>query len=93
MRVSVTSLRRKVKGTLPIDFMRRGLTSYSGLGMLRRYLRQRDLPSRLGAACTATGGDYGGARPAPLVLALFYAGALRLEHLRYLAHDPLIARF
>ncbi len=82
-----------VKGPLQIEFMRQELTSYSGLELLRRYLRQRDLPRRLRAACTATGGDYGGARLALLVVALFYAGARRLEHLRYLAHDPLIARF
>ncbi len=37
--------------------------------------------------------DYGGARLALLVVALFYVGARRLEHLRYLAGDPLIARF
>src|SRR4029453_13690950 len=28
-----------------------------------------------------------------LVLALFYVGARRLEHLRYVASDPLLARF
>src|SRR5439155_13005083 len=32
-------------------------------------------------------------RLALLVVALFYAGARRLEHLRYLAGDSLIARF
>jgi hypothetical protein len=93
MRLSVASLRRMVKGKLHVEFVRHELTSYSGLELLRHYLGQRDLPSRLRAACAATGGDYGGARLALLVLALFYAGARRLEHLRYLAHDPLIARF
>src|SRR2546425_2488085 len=56
-------------------------------------LRQRELRSRLRAACAATGGDYGGGRLALLVLALLYVGARRLEHLRYVAGDPLIARF
>src|SRR5947208_6449811 len=37
--------------------------------------------------------DYGGGRLVLLVVALFYVGARRLEHLRYLAGDPLIARF
>ena len=44
-------------------------------------------------ACAGTGGDYGGGRLALLILALFYVGARRLEHLRYLGGDPLIARF
>ena len=93
MRLSVTSLRRLVKGRRHIEFVQQGLTSYSGLELLRRYLRQLDLPSRLRAACAATGGDYGGGRLALLILALFYVGARRLEHLRYVAGDPLIARF
>ncbi len=93
MRLSVTSLRRMIKGKLQVEFVRHELTSYSGLELVRRYLRQLDVPSRLRAACAATGGDYGGGRLALLLLALFYVGARRLEHLRYLASDPLIARF
>src|SRR6266487_6092706 len=93
MRLSVASLRRMIKGKLHVEFVRQELTSYSGLELLRRYLRGRDLPRRLRAACASTGGDYGGGRLALLVLALFYVGARRLEHLRYVAGDPLIARF
>ena len=48
-----------VKGKLHVEFVRQDLTSYSGLELLRRYLRQLDLPSRLRAACATTGGDYG----------------------------------
>src|SRR5881296_2507594 len=93
MRLRVASLRRMIKGKLHVEFVRQELTSYSGLEVLRRYLRQRELPRRLRAACAATGGDYGGGRLALLVLALLYVGARRLEHLRYVAGDPLIARF
>src|SRR5467141_5370437 len=93
MRLSVASLRRMIKGKLHIEFVRQELTSYSGLELLRRYLRQLDLLRRLHAACASTGGDYGGGRLALLVLALLYVGARRLEHLRYVAGDPLIARF
>jgi hypothetical protein len=63
------------------------------LELLRRSLRQDERPSRLRAACAATGGDYWGGRVARLVLALPYVGARRLEHLRYVAGDPLIGRF
>ena len=93
MRLNVASLRRMVKGKLHVEFVRQELTSYSGLELLRRYLRQHELPRRLRAACAATGGDYGGGRLALLVLALLYVGARRLEHLRFVAGDPLIARF
>src|SRR6266853_1718879 len=93
MRLSVASLRRMIKGKLQTEFVHQELTSYSGLELLRRYLRQHDLPRRLHAACAATGGDYGGGRLALLILSLFYVGARRLEHLRYVAGDPLIARF
>ena len=93
MRLSVASLRRMVKRPLHVEFTHQELTSYSGLELLRRYLRQINLPRRLRAACATTGGDYGGGRLALLVLALLYVGARRLEHLRYVAGDPLIARF
>ncbi len=93
MRLNVASLHRMVKGKLHVEFVDQALTSFSGLELLRRYLRQGEVPSRLRAACAATGGDYGGGRLALLVLALLYTGARRLEHLRYLASDPLIARF
>src|SRR5882724_9475941 len=93
MRLSVTSLRRMVKRPLHVEFGPQQLTSYSGLELLRRYLRQHDMPRRLHVACATTGGDYGGGRLALLVLALLYVGARRLEHLRYVAGDPLIARF
>src|SRR6267143_778038 len=93
MRLSVASLRRMVKRPLHVEFVHQQLTSYSGLELLGRYLRQCALPSRLRAACAATGGDYGGGRLALLVLALLYVGARRLEHLRHLAGAPLLARF
>src|SRR2546425_8594681 len=91
MRLSVASLRRMIKGKLHVEFVRQELTSYSGLEVLRRYLRQRELPSRLRAACAATGGDYGGGRLAPLVLALVFVGGRRLGALRDVAGGPLIA--
>src|SRR5262245_6835995 len=93
MRLSVASLRRVVKGDLRIEFVRQDLTSYGGLELLRRYVRRISLAPRLRAAYAEMGGDYGGARLSLLILSLFYVGARRLEHLRYLAGDPLITRF
>src|SRR5260370_9400883 len=93
MRLSVESLRRVVKRDLAIEFVSQQLTSYGGLELLRRYVQRLDLAGRLRRACAALGGDYSGAGLSLLVLALLYAGARRLEHLRYLAGDPLITRF
>src|SRR5918994_5988677 len=93
MRLNVGSLRQVVKRDLPIAFVPQQLTSYSGLELLRRYVRRIDVPRRLQAACAALGGDYGGARLALLLLALPYVGARRLEHLKYLVGDPLVRRF
>ena len=93
MRLSVRSLRRVVKGDLHIEFGRQDLTSYGGLELVRRYLHRLDLMARLRRAVASVPSDYGGARLALLIMALFYVGARRLEHLRYLAGDQLIARF
>jgi hypothetical protein len=93
MRLSVDSLRRVVKRDLAIEFVPQQLTSYGGLELLRRYVQRLDLAARLRRACAALGGDYNGASLSLLILALLYTGARRLEHLRYLAGDPLITRF
>jgi hypothetical protein len=93
MRLSVSTLRRVVKRQLPIEFVHHDLTSYGGLELIRRYLHRLDVMGRVRQAVAAVPSDYGGARLALLVVALLYVGARRLEHLRYLASDPLLARF
>jgi hypothetical protein len=39
MRLSVASLRRRIKGKLRVQFVNQDLTSHCRLEMLRRYLR------------------------------------------------------
>src|SRR2546428_4402717 len=75
MRLSVRSLRRAVKGDLPIEFVQQDLTSYGGLELVRRYLHRLDAIARLRRPVADVPSDYGAARPALFVLALFYAGA------------------
>src|SRR5438093_8616210 len=79
MRLSVASLRRVVKGDLAIQFVPQALTSYGGLELLQRYLRQLDLVARLRQALAGVRSDYGSARLALVLVALFYVGARRLE--------------
>jgi hypothetical protein len=93
MRLKVRSLRQPVKGDLPIEFVPQRLTSYGGLELVRRYVRNLAIVARLRTALAAIPSDYGSARLALLVMALFYVGARRLEHLQYLVGDPLVARF
>lgn len=94
MRLKIASLRRVVKGDLQIEFVQQDLTSYGGLELLHRYFRLLGLHRRIRQAFSAygLGGDYGGARLVLLVITLFVVGGRRLEHLHYLAHDPLVAR-
>jgi hypothetical protein len=93
MPLSVASLRRVVKRDLTIQFVPQALTSYGGLELLGRYLHRIDLGARLRQAFTGLRSDYGSGRIALVLLALFYVGARRLEHLRYLSGDPLVTRF
>jgi Transposase DDE domain group 1 len=94
MRLTVARLRRVVKADLPIEFVPQQLTSYGGLELLRRYFRLLGLHRRIRQAFSGyrLGGDYGAGRLITLMIGLFVIGARRLEHLRYLAHDPLVAR-
>ena len=94
MRLRIASVQRRIKGDLRIEFVPQDLTSYGGLELVRRYFRCLGLHRRLRRAFRAygLGGDYGGGRLVLLLITLFVVGARRLEHLRYLAHDPLVAR-
>src|ERR671925_425488 len=93
MRLKVRSLRRVVKGDLRIEFVAQQLTSYGGLELFRRFFQRLDVARRLRGAVAAIPSDYDSARLGLLLVALFYVGARRLEHLQYLAGDPLLARF
>jgi hypothetical protein len=94
MRLRLSRLRRRVKGDLHVEFVRQELTSYSGLELLRRYFALLDLHRRIRQAFQGYGlaGDYGCGRLVLLIIALLVVGARRLEHLRYIAHDPLVGR-
>jgi len=92
MRLKVRSLWRSVKDDLRVEFVSQRLTSYGGLELFSRYFRKVNLVVRLRGALAAIPSDYGSARLALLVVALLYVGARRLEHLRYLVGDPLVAR-
>src|SRR5260370_28393624 len=67
MRLKIATLRRAVKRDLTIQFVPQQLTSYGGLELLGRYLRQIDLRGRLRQAFPGLRGVYG-RHPLPLGL-------------------------
>lgn len=94
MRLSVAGLRRVVKGDLQVEFTEERLTSYGGLELIRRYFEQIGLRQRIEDRLKASGvrSDYGSSRLVLLVVTLLLVGARRLEHLSYIASDPLVQR-
>jgi hypothetical protein len=94
MRLTVARLRRVIKRDFSIEFGREQLTSYGGLELLRRFLVLIGLKARIQCvfATQQLGGDYGASQLVLLVIGLLVVGARRLNHLRYVAHDPLFAR-
>jgi len=94
MRLSVSSLGRIFNRDLPIEFGSETLSSYGGLELLRRYFQLIGLHRRIRRAFADhdLGGDYGCVRLVLLVIGLLVVGARRLEHVRYVAGDPLFLR-
>src|SRR2546422_2540212 len=88
MRLSVRSLRRVVKGDLPIEFVQQDLTSYGGLELVRRYLHRLDVMARLRRAVADVPSDYGGGRRLVFVGGLFFLRAPRPPNPRDLPRDP-----
>ncbi len=94
MRLKVRRLWRAIKRELPIQFGHEQLTSYGGLELVRRYFQLIGLNARIRRALGKhAGGDYGCTHLVLLMIGLLVVGARRRQHLRYLANDPLFARF
>jgi hypothetical protein len=94
MWLTVARLRRVINRDLSIQFGREQLTSYGGLELLRRFLVLIGLRARIQCAFAAQplGGGYGANQLVFLVIDLLAVGARRLNHLRYVANDPMLAR-
>jgi len=95
MRLTVASLHRVFNRDLRIEFGSESLTSYAGLEMIGRFLRRLKFARRVreAFASEALGGDYGTRRLMLVVIGLLLVGGRRLEHLQYVANDPLFGRF
>src|SRR5690606_7747921 len=88
-------LHARVNGDLAFEFSDVKLTSYAGLELLDRYLRQIGFNNLIRTAFGKArfGGDFGAVAMIRVLIGLLVVGGRRLEHLKYLATDPLLCRF
>jgi hypothetical protein len=88
-------LHARVNGNLTLRFTARGLTSFSGLELVRRFLRGLEFSARLRRHLQAVdpAGDYSSVAIVRLIVAMLIVGARRVKHVRHLAGDPVVARF
>ena len=95
MRQRKASLVRRVNGDLHLQFSDEKLTSYAGLELFARHLRALGFHRRLHEAFQgiAFRGDYPWISIIRLFLAMFWIGARRLRHVRFLSRDPMVRRF
>ena len=87
MRQGKAHLRARVNGNLTLRFAARGLTSFSGLELVRRFLRGLDFSARLRRQLQGAdpAGDYASVAIVRLIVALLIVGARRVKHVRHLA--------
>lgn len=85
----------RVNGDLAFEFSQAKLTSYAGLELFDRYLRRIGFSDLIRAAFgpVRLGGDFGAIALVRVLIALLVVDGRRLEHLKYLASDPLLLRF
>jgi hypothetical protein len=90
-----TDLHARVNRNLPLEFTDAKLTSYAGLELFDRYLRRIGFSDLVRTAFSETrlGGDFGVIAMVRVLIGLLVVGGRRLDHLRYLATDPLLRRF
>lgn len=95
MRRRNTDLHARVNGNLAIEFGGAKLTSYAGLELFDRYLRRIKFSDLVRAAFgqARLGGGFGVIAMVRVLIGLLVVGGRRLEHLKYLATDPLLQRF
>jgi hypothetical protein len=95
MRLRKSLLRCRVNAPCAFRFEDEGLTSFSGLELIRVFLARLELPRRLreGLAQTLPKSDYSVVGLVLLLLALLLTGGRRISHVRMLIHDRVVSRF
>jgi hypothetical protein len=95
VRTRKADLRARVNSDLRLDFGDVTLTSYAGLELFARYLRQSEFNAavREAFAGTAAWGDFGLVVMVRLLIGLVILGGRRLRHVAYLCDDVVYRRF
>jgi len=90
-----TDLHSRVNGNFALEFGEVKLTSYAGLELFNRYLRVMRLNELIRGAFSEAHlrGDFGVVAMIRVLISLLVIGGRRLDHLAYIATDPLIGRF
>jgi hypothetical protein len=94
MRLRKRTLGCRVNGDLTLEFGDERLTSYSGLELLARRLRELNFNHLLRESFRGIPfhGDYGIVMLVRLFLAMLWTGGRRLRHVRFLSRDPMVQR-
>jgi len=95
VRIRKTDLGARVKGNLALEFGDVKLTSYAGVELFDRYLRKMCFNDRIRTAFQGAGlgGDFGIVAMVRLLIGLLVVGGRRLDHVGYVANDPVFLRF
>lgn len=95
MRLRKSLLRCRVNAPCAFRFEDEGLTSFSGLELIRIFLTRLDFARRLRERLcdTLPKSDYSVVGLVLLLIAMLLTGGRRVSHVRMLAHDPVVARF
>ena len=95
MRRRKTDLLARVNGNLALDFGSVRLTSYAGLELFSRYLRTMRFNALVRTAFSGAPvwGDFGVVAMVRLLIGLVVVGGRRLDHVAYVADDPVFQRF
>ena len=95
MRRRNTDLQARVNGNLVLDFGAVNLTSYAGLELFHRYLRTMRFNDLIRTTFRGAhlGGDFGVVAMVRLLIGLLVVGGRRLDHVAYVADDPVFLRF
>jgi hypothetical protein len=88
-------LHARVNCDLALEFDAVHLTSYAGLELFQRYLRGMGFNKMIRIAFRGAhlGGDFGIVAMVRLLIGLLVVGGRRLDHVGYIADDPLVQRF
>ena len=95
MRLRRADLRQRINGKLSVRYSAAGLSSFSGLELIRQYVTQMGVADviRRQAQRALPSCDFGRVSMVLLVLALLITGGRRVRHIGYLESDALVKRF